>query len=132
MSRFHELWRFHETVVTNFSGARTLSHLVGGQKNFTTNFHVHIRYYGSMATTTTTTCIFLMHFFPLVFLYRFIIFINNIFNDCSEWFIGMREIFLVRSVRNCSSLRVTWKVTCGSIRTNDRDRSSVHNAIRLL
>ena len=42
----------HETVVTNFSGVQTLSHLVGGQKNFTTNFHVHV--YATMAITTTT------------------------------------------------------------------------------
>jgi len=39
-------------TVTHFSGTRTLSHSVGGPKNFTTNFHFHIRYYGSMATTT--------------------------------------------------------------------------------
>ena len=44
----------HETVLTHFSGAQTLSHSDGGQKNFTANFYVHIRYYGSMATTTTT------------------------------------------------------------------------------
>ena len=38
----------------NFSGAQTSQHSVGGQ-NKKTYFHVHFRYYGSMATTTTTT-----------------------------------------------------------------------------
>ena len=45
----------HETDVRNFSSVRTKPHSVVGQQNFTTNFHVDIRNYGLMATTTTTT-----------------------------------------------------------------------------
>ena len=55
--------RFHETVVIKFSGAQTSPHSVGGQKNFT-YFHVHIRYYISMATTTTIDIIGILGMVP--------------------------------------------------------------------
>ena len=55
--------QFHETVVINFSDAQTSPHSVGGQKNFT-YFNVHIRYYISMATTTTIDIIGILGMVP--------------------------------------------------------------------